>query len=223
MAVGTVSSTILTLLLHRSKSSRNRHMLVCHEIVPGSNGWTSKRQFRQTYARWQSNFAYKCSNRQASWHSFSCRKQIGVHSEIHEWLFRKTLTDRAEIAIYGTLSQICAFDWHIYMWPWSILKAKVTHSARFDCKYLVNGKRQVWYYYCHKIGSRTCAVDCDIYIWPWPILKINTKVTFLPQTYLKHTIRCISPYVSAYAAFSPSWHATASRKETNGRRIKSSL
>ena len=32
------------------------------------------------------------------------------------------------------------------------------------------------------------------------------KVTFLPQTYRKHTI--ISPFISAYAAFYSSWHAT---------------
>ena len=65
-------------------------------------------------------------------------KKIGVHSEIHGWLSRKTLTDRAKIAIYDTLGQMWAFDWHIYIWPWSILKAKVTHNARFYCEYLVN-------------------------------------------------------------------------------------
>ena len=32
-------------------------------------------------------------------------------------------------AIYDTLSQIWAFDWRIYIWPWSILKAKVTHVS----------------------------------------------------------------------------------------------
>ena len=42
-------------------------------------------------------------------------KKIGVHSEVHEWLSRKTLTDRAKIAIYDILSKIWAFDWHIYI------------------------------------------------------------------------------------------------------------
>ena len=33
-------------------------------------------------------------------------QKIGVLSEVHEWLSRKTLTDRSNIAIYDTLSQI---------------------------------------------------------------------------------------------------------------------
>ena len=36
-------------------------------------------------------------------------KKIGVHSEVLERLYRRTLTDREKIAIYNTLSQICAF------------------------------------------------------------------------------------------------------------------
>ena len=42
-------------------------------------------------------------------------EKIGVHSEIHEWLSRKTLTHREQNAIYDTRSQICAFDWHIFI------------------------------------------------------------------------------------------------------------
>ena len=41
-------------------------------------------------------------------------KKIRVHSKVHEWLSRKTLTDRAKIASYDTLSQMWVFDWHIY-------------------------------------------------------------------------------------------------------------
>ena len=44
-------------------------------------------------------------------------KKIGVHSEVHEWIALKTLTDRANIEIYDTLSQICAFHWHICIRP----------------------------------------------------------------------------------------------------------
>ena len=44
-------------------------------------------------------------------------KKIRAHSEVHECLSRKTLTDRAKIAIYDTYSQILAFDWHNYILP----------------------------------------------------------------------------------------------------------
>ena len=42
-------------------------------------------------------------------------KKIRVYSEVDECLSHKTLTDMANIAIYDTLSQIWAFDWHIYI------------------------------------------------------------------------------------------------------------
>ena len=63
------------------------------------------------------------------------------------------------------------FDWHIYIWPWLILKFKIMHFLL--CKCLTNGNRLTIIYYCYQIWSPTLAINWHICLWPWLIEKVQ--------------------------------------------------
>ena len=133
----------------------NGRLIVRHRIYQDQTVGPRSANFDKHMLVDKSKFVYQFSSRQSPWNLFSCKKLHEVYSEVHSWLFRKMLTDQEKIMIYNTLSRICGFDWHIYLWPWSTLKVKgkvkVTHDAHFDSEYLANDLRQGWYQYCHQI------------------------------------------------------------------------
>ena len=71
-------------------------------------------------------------------------------------------------------SCMASFDWHIYIWPWLILKVKVQvmHISTGNIlKMVIGGENN----YCHQIVSHVWCFSRHIHIWHWSILKVRIE------------------------------------------------
>lgn len=58
------------------------------------------------------------------------------------WLRISCIFWRKHYYCHQTGSTIYVFDWHIYSWPWLLLKVEVQSHVQFDCKYIINDHKQ---------------------------------------------------------------------------------
>ena len=87
-------------------------------------------------------------------------------------IISQTVTDRTNIAIVNTGCRMWHSYWHIYIWPWPIVKVKVNGM---HISTVTNGDRYGKHCFFQQIESRVRPFNWHICIAYWTILNVKVR------------------------------------------------